>query len=260
VKSKLTLGLVVIALAVAFVACEEATVPTPSSPEQYCNEGWTALMTQDVDTANSRFDDALGASPTYPNAFAGKGWAAITDGDFSSAYIYLNEAKQNIGDPMDQSSTAYRNLYYRFYMDAWVGSGHAYYLQGDFGDAGADFERAVRADTDADNGDTWGWDWNYNNWYMKVGDNYNMTSWELRLWTVLAHMQNNDAHDRCEELLNDCREYNGNTAVFDAGDAGDDDFWLNVNAEVSRLLAIEPTIDYPTGGYPPGYPEGTPLF
>ncbi len=258
-KSKLTLGLVIIALAVVFVACEPATVPVPSSPEQYCNEGWTALMTLDVDTASDRFDDALEVSPTYANAHSGKGWVAITNGDFASAYVSLNEAKQNIGSPLDQPSVPYRNLYFRFYMDAWVGTGHAYYLQGEYGDAAADFEVAVRADTDADNGD-WGWDWNYNNWYMKDGDNYNMTSWEVRLWTVLAHMQHNDAHDRCEELLNDCRAKIEESTDFDAGDAGDADFWPNINAEVSRLLAIEPTINHPTGGYPAGYPEGKPEF
>jgi len=259
VKSKLTLGLVIIALAVVFTACNQATVPVPSSPEQYCNEGWTALMTLDVDTADDRFDDALEVSPTYANAYSGKGWVAITNGDFASAYVSLNEAKQNIGSPLDQPNAPYRNLYFRFYMDAWVGTGHAYYLQGEYGDAAADFEVAVKADTDADNGD-WGWDWNYNNWYMKDGDNYNMTSWEIRLWTVLAHMQNDNAHDRCEELLNDCRVYNGNDTEFDAGDAGDADFWPNINAEVSRLLAIEPTINHPAGGYPPGYPEGKPEF
>ncbi len=258
-KSKLILGLVVVALAVVFVACTPVTVPVPSSPEQYCHEGWTALMTLDVDTASDRFDDALEVSPSYPNAHAGKGWVAITNGDFSSAYVYLNEAKQNIGNPMSQVSTPYRNLYFRFYMDAWIGTGHAYYLQGEYGDAAADFEVAVKADTDAKNGD-WNWDWNYNNWYMRDGNGYNMTSWEIRLWTVLAHMQNDNAHDRCEELLNDCREYNSEDRSFDAGDAGDDDFWTNINAEVSRLLAIEPNIDHPAGGYPPGYPEGKPEF
>ena len=157
---------------------------------------------------------------------------------------------------MDQPSTPFRNLYFRFYIDAWVGTGHAYYLQGEYGQAAADFEVAI----DADNG-SWSWDWNYNNWYMldNEGD-YNMTSWELRLWTVLAHMQNDNAHDRCEELLNDCRTHINETGDFDAGDAGDNDFWTNINAEVSRLLAIEPTIADPTGGYPPGYPGGKPEF
>jgi tetratricopeptide (TPR) repeat protein len=252
VKGKhLFVGIALFVLIVSLVGCEEPTVPVPASPEEYCDAGWLDLQDNEYTSAQENFNEALAVDPGYPNGWNGLGWSALSRDDLDGAFVNFAYGKQTVGDPLDQDSTVYRNLFFRFYMDAFVGAAMTNYLAQDYSMAILDFEQAIDYDTDSENGDA-PFDWNYFNWYMKDGDTYTLATWHARLFCALAYIKDStlsddDALDGAEEHINACRVRNGDSGDFNAGDRAD------VNDEVNRLLNMDPPapdmLDYP-GDYP----------
>jgi len=266
VKDKtLVVGLVVVGLALMVAGCTEVTVPIPSNPEQLCDEGWRALLAGDDTSAQYNFEQALEIDQAYTNAWNGLGWVALTRDDYDAAFQSFSYAKQTIGNPLDQETTERQNLYFKFYMDAYYGSGLTFYLAGnadtEYYDRAIDeFEIACKADSEATNGDNplddysadgdsdWKFDWNYGNWYFRdLKDNsYALSTWHIQLYAAMAYMLADGNMAKAVAHINLCRERIEETPDFVASD------WQDVNEEVDRLLEMNPDPDLLT--YPYGYP------
>jgi hypothetical protein len=263
VKDKtLVIGLVIAGLALVLASCEPVTVPIPSNPEQLCDEGWRDLLVGDTTSAQYNFEAALDIDQAYTNAWNGLGWVALTRDDYESAFQSFSYAKQTIGNPLDQETTERQNLYFKFYMDAYYGSGLTFYLAGSadveyYDRAIEEFEIACKADSEADDPDlgdysddedsNWSYDWNYGNWYFRDSEGgYALSTWHVHLYAAMAYMLNNSDRDKAVAHINLCRERIGETPDFDAND------WQDVNNEVDRLLEKDPDPDLLT--YPYGYP------
>jgi tetratricopeptide (TPR) repeat protein len=260
VKKILVTGLVIAGLALVLAGCTEPVVPIPSNPEQLCDRGWEALVDGDDTTAQSNFEAALEIDPSYTNAWNGLGHVAITRDDFESAFQNFSYAKQTIGNPLDQNTTERQNLYFRFYMDAYYGSGLTFYLAGESGAeyfdmAYGEFEIACKADSEADDpdlgdysDDEMDYEWNYVNWYVKDAEgDYALTTWHIHLYAAMAYMKADTSMNKAEAHINLCRERIGESPDFDAND------WQDINNEVDRLMEMNPDPDMLT--YPYGYPD-----
>ncbi|MCK4593971.1 hypothetical protein KAU45_05675 [bacterium] len=258
-KKILVTGLVIVGLALVFAGCTEVTVPIPSNPEELCNKGWKDLIDGDATSAQTNFEAALEIDSAYTNAWNGLGWVAITRDDFESAFRSFSYAKQTIGNPLDQDTPEKQNLYFKFYMDAYFGSGLTFYMAGDFEAeyydmAYGEFEIACKADSEADDpdlGDYWDddfdYEWNYVNWYMKDGDDYYLTTWHVHLYAAMAYLKADTGMDKAVAHINLCRERVDEDPDFTAGD------WQDVNNEIDRLMDMNPDPDMLN--YPYGYPN-----
>lgn len=260
----LVVGLVVVGLALMVAGCTDVTVPIPSNPEQLCDEGWRALLAGDDTSAQYDFEQALEIDQAYTNAWNGLGWVALHRDDYESAFQSFSYAKQTIGNPLDQKTTERQNLYFKFYMDAYYGSGLTFYLAGDadveyYDRAIEEFEIACKADSEATNGDNpldnyanddednWNYDWNYGNWYyLDAYGDYTLSTWHIQLYAAMAYMKADSSMAKASAHINLCRERIGETPDFAAGD------WQDVNNEVKRLLEKNPDPDVLV--YPYEYP------
>ena len=261
----LVIGLVIVGLALLVAGCTEVQAPIPSNPEQLCDEGWRALIAGDDTSAQYDFEQALEIDMAYTNAWNGLGWVALTRDDFESAFQSFSYAKQTIGNPLDQETTERQDLYFKFYMDAYYGSGLTFYLAGNadvdyYNRAIEEFEIACKADSEATNGGdnplddysadgdpNWNFDWNYGNWYYRDSEgNYALSTWHIHLYTAMAYMKNNTHMEKAAAHINLCRERIGETPDFSAND------WQDVNNEVDRLLEMNPAPDLLA--YPYNYP------
>ncbi|MCX7020957.1 MAG: hypothetical protein NTW26_01540 [bacterium] len=262
----LVIGLVVVGLVFMVAGCTEVTVPIPSNPEQLCDEGWRALIAGDDTSSQYDFEQALEIDQAYTNAWNGLGWVALSRNDFESAFQSFSYAKQTIGDPLDQETTERQNLYFKFYIDAYYGSGLTFYLASDadveyYNRAIAEWEIACKADSEANDPDlgdysadadtNWNFNWNYGNWYYRdSAGNYALSTWHIHLYAAMAYMKSNGNMAKAVAHINLCRDRIGEDTDFVAND------WQDVNKEVSRLLDLNPAPDLLT--YPYGYPYNPP--
>lgn len=248
------IGLIALGLVVGLVGCTEPSVPVPNSPENYCNEGWEYLMINDIRSAQFSFNRALDINPGYANAWNGLGWAALSNESYESAFIRFSYGKQTVGDPEDQLTKPYRNLFFRFFMDAYVGSGLVHYMEGRYHMAIEDIERALDYEHNKNyEGDEGGW--HYFNWYTRHGDSYTLSTWQAHLYAALSYLKNKylDMPDRfagANHHINMCRVRNGQSGDFNGTSLP------TINAEINRLFNITPPAPEEfSDGYPEGYPN-----
>ncbi len=247
-RKHLLIGLAVLGLIFGLVGCTQPSAAVPDSPEDLCNEGWEHLMENEITDAQSSFNEALDINPGYCNAWTGLGWAALSTDDLEGSFINFSYGKQTVGDPLDQDTEEYQNLFFRFFMDAYVGSGLANYAAARYSMAIEDLETATNYDH-SDN-----FDWNYYNWYTHEGDNYTVATWQAHLYCALAYLKDTtqdvaDRLDGAEGHINQCRARNGESGDFNAGSLAD------ANQEINRLLNLTDIPDPDPLDYPEGYPN-----